>query len=63
MISGEVLKYLNGFLLAIPRNYEDLLDPSSFSDNTLWSMIHDPLLGKTVSQTVSQNYAFDHGGE
>jgi hypothetical protein len=34
MIPGEVLKYLNGFLLAIPKNYEDLLDPSSFSDNT-----------------------------
>jgi hypothetical protein len=25
---------LNGFLLAIPKNYEDLFDPSSFSDNT-----------------------------
>jgi hypothetical protein len=35
MISGEVLKYLNGFFLAIPKNYEDLLDPPSFSDNTL----------------------------
>jgi len=35
MISGEVLKYLNGFLLAIPKNYGDFLDPSSFSDNTV----------------------------
>jgi hypothetical protein len=35
MISGEVLKYLNRFLLAIPKNYEDLFDQSSFSDNTL----------------------------
>ena len=35
MISGEVLKYLNGFLLAIRRNYEDLFDPSSFSDNNI----------------------------
>jgi hypothetical protein len=34
MISGEVLKYLNRFLLAIPENYENLFDPSSFSDNT-----------------------------
>jgi hypothetical protein len=32
--SGEVLKYLNRFLLAIPKNYEDLFDQSSFSDNT-----------------------------
>jgi hypothetical protein len=35
MISDEVLKYLNGFLLTILKNYEDLFDPSSFSDNAL----------------------------
>jgi hypothetical protein len=34
MISDEFLKYLNGFFLAIPKNYEDLFDQSSFSDNT-----------------------------
>ena len=30
----KVLKYLNRFLLAIPKNYENLFDQSSFSDNT-----------------------------
>jgi len=40
MISGEVLKYLNGFLLVIRRNYEDLFDPSSFSDNTFLEVAH-----------------------
>jgi hypothetical protein len=38
MISDEVLKYLNGFLLTILKNYEDLFDPSSFSDNTVKHM-------------------------
>jgi hypothetical protein len=32
---------LNRFLLAIPENYENLFDPSSFSDNTL-SIINLP---------------------
>ena len=26
-------------------------------------VVDGPLLGKTVSKTVSQNYAFDQGGE
>jgi hypothetical protein len=34
MIPGEALKYLDGFLLTIPKNHEDLFDPPSFSDNT-----------------------------
>jgi hypothetical protein len=34
MVLDEVLKYLNRFLLAIPKNYEDLFNQSSFSDNT-----------------------------
>ena len=47
MISGEVLRYLDGFLFTIRRNYGDLLDPSSFSDNTV----------QKVSNCLAQNYS------
>jgi hypothetical protein len=48
MISGDVLKYLNGFAVAMGDNYEQARQPSNLSDSAVsgLNLGHSPLGGR-----------------